>query len=255
MNIQDIKRYRVTIDDETIEIGTAAELAIALDVLNGTRDRALLEQLAPHLAEILGDGAGLILVYKSLTSADQIFATQTLGAQFASVLGSAQTLRDLLALLADATVEQTIIATLGADGLRALIHHASELAQILHWLYGDVDNQVLTLLGADYVRRLVHNGNELSLALDAMHEKGEREFLDMLGQERIRALISDGRDLAYVLRALPPQESIQILQGYSPAQLASLIDNANDWAYLWKRLEPAEAKFVAEKLGVDAYAA
>jgi hypothetical protein len=49
-----IKRYPVTIDGETASIGTANELAVALDVLQGQYDRAVLEQLGPALAYITG---------------------------------------------------------------------------------------------------------------------------------------------------------------------------------------------------------
>jgi hypothetical protein len=255
MNIHEIKRYPASLDGETLAIGTAGELAIALDVLNGTSDRVLLEQLAPHLGEIISDSAGLMLVFKSLSTADQIFLVGTLGAQLTTIIGSAQALRDLLSYLADTAVEQKIIATLGSSGLRALIHHVTELSQILHWVYEDADNQVLTLLGADYVRRMVHNGYELSLMLDTLHDRGEREFIEMLGYHRIKQLISDGRDLAYVLRAVPSEEGAKILDEFTSAELVALIGNANDWAFLWKQLEPTEAELLATKLGVDAYAA
>ena len=41
-------RYPVTIDQETVQIGSASELAVALDVLQGQHDRAVLTQLQPH---------------------------------------------------------------------------------------------------------------------------------------------------------------------------------------------------------------
>ncbi len=47
-----IKRYPVTIDGETASIGTANELAVALDVLRGQYDRAVLEQLGPVRMEL-----------------------------------------------------------------------------------------------------------------------------------------------------------------------------------------------------------
>ncbi len=54
MDLSQVNRYAITIDGETTGIGTANELALALDVLCGQHDRAVLEQLAPHLAEVVG---------------------------------------------------------------------------------------------------------------------------------------------------------------------------------------------------------
>ena len=66
MNLAKIPRYPVTIDQETIQIGTAAELAVALDVLQGQYDRVVLTQIRPHLSGIILNARDLSLVMKSL---------------------------------------------------------------------------------------------------------------------------------------------------------------------------------------------
>jgi hypothetical protein len=62
--------HSITIDGETTSIATARELMVALDVLQGQHDREVLEQLSPHLADIVADGAGLYAVLKVLSPAD-----------------------------------------------------------------------------------------------------------------------------------------------------------------------------------------
>jgi hypothetical protein len=153
-----IVRYPVAIAGETADIGTANELANALDVLHGQHDRAILEQLRPHLADIIGNAAGLTNVLRALETADQIFLIQALGVQLSVVLQQARFLRDLFAILADDEVEQCLIETLGATGLRVLILTASELGEVLEWVYGQRDRQVLDLLGTPYLKRLIRTG-------------------------------------------------------------------------------------------------
>ena len=248
-------RYPVTIEGETAAIGTANELAIALDVLHGQQDRAILEQLRPHLADIIANATGLTNVLRALEPANQIFLIQAIGPQLPDVLQHARFLRDLFAILADETVEQCLLETLGATGLRALLLTAPELGEVLEWLYGQRDQQVLDLLGAAYLKRLIRNGEDLALVLNGLAEAAQAELINRLSWERVIELISDGREFAYLMRALPAELGTRLLDHYSREQLIDLIGNQHDWAYVYHRLETAEAAVLMHKLGVMSHAA
>jgi hypothetical protein len=250
MNTVKIPRHPVTIDGATTHIGTANELAVALDVLHGQHDRAVLEQLRPHLAGIIATPAGFMLVVRSLAPPEQVFLFDALGGRLAGVLKEARTLRDLLATLADVEVEQHLLNSLGTAGLRRLILTAEELGEILEWVYGQCDRQLFDLLGADTIRRLVHNCYELALVLNGLDRALQSVLIEEIGWERVVDLVTDGRDLAYLMRALPPAASARLLDHFSRTQLVALINNATDWTYLWQRLEPAEAEVLLQKLEV-----
>jgi len=129
-----MSRYPVTIEQETVQIGTAAELAVALDVLQGQYDRDVLTQLQPHLARIIPQANHLFNVLKSLSADDQVFLIQALHGNLTGIMQDASHLRDLLATLADEKVETALLQTLGSDGLRSLILTAEELAEVLEWV-------------------------------------------------------------------------------------------------------------------------
>ncbi len=247
-------RYPVTIDGETATVGTAAELAVALDVLQGQHDRAVLEQLAPHLAEIIGGPPGLYNTLKSLDGADQIFLVDSLGPSLEGCVRTAGHLRDILAMLSAVEVEERLLDTLGPEGLRRLIVTPGELAEILEWVYGDCDRRALELLGSEYLRGLLRSGHDLSLVLQSLDEGGQADLLERLGWERTVGLVHNGRDLASLLRALPAASSKQLLGHYTPVQLVALVGNTRDWEYLCRRLEPAEAAYLYAMLGVERHA-
>lgn len=255
MSESEVRHYAITIDDETALIGTANELAVALDVLQGQHDRAVLEQLAPHLAEIIRGPAGLLLVLKYLSPQDQLYLVDTIGPALAGVIQEARHLRDLFATMSVVEVERRILETLGTRGLRMLISTGKELAEVLEWLYGQCDQLLLDLLGVDNVRSIIRNGDQLALVLNSLEEGGQQDLIEKLGWERVVSLVADGRDLAYLLRALPPALSARLLSHYSREQLMSLIGNRRDWAYLYDRLESAEAESLLAKLGGPPYAA
>lgn len=255
MNTTTIPRYPVTIAGETAHIGTAAELAVALDVLHGRHDREVLEQLRPHLADVISTPSGLLLVVRSLAPPDRMFLFEALGGRTAGLLKEARYLRDLLATLAHLEVEQCLLNVLGTAGLRALILTAEHLAEVLEWVYGECDRQVFELLGADYIRGLVHNCDELALILNSMDRHLQGALLDLLGWDEVVRLVTDGRDLAMLMRALPSDGGARLLAHFSGAGLAALINNAADWTYLWQRLEPAEADALLSRLEVTSDAA
>ncbi len=255
MNAVEIPRYPVTVSGESAHIGTAEELAVALDVLHGQHDRAVLERLCPHLADIITTPVGFLLVVRSLEPADRMFLFNALGARLAGILKEARFLRDVLATLADEEVEACLLDALGTPGLRALILTAGQLSEVLEWVYGQCDRELFDLLGADYIRGLVHNCYELALVLNSLDRALQGVLIEQVGWEQVVRLVTDGRDLAYLMRALPPDASARLLDHFSRPQLVALIDNAADWNYLWQRLEPAEAEALLHRLEVAPHAA
>ena len=243
-----IKRYPVTIDGETAQIGTASELAVALDVLQGQFDRQALTQLSPHLAEIIAHAPGFMLVMKSLSSEDQLYLIQSIGPDLAQVLQDARHLRDILATMAEQQVEEALLTTLGQAGLQHLILTGPELAEMLEWVYGDCDKLALDLLGEAYVRGLCRHATDLSAILRNVDFALQARQLEQLGWPFVTGLVKDGYDLAALLRALPPASSAGLLQHYSGPQLKTLIGNEREWTYLYQRLEPAEAEMLVKAL-------
>ena len=248
MSLATIARYPITIEGETVQIGTANELALALDVLQGQYDREMLVQLRPNLARVVGHAAGFMTVMKALTVDDQLYLIEALGSDLAEVMQDAAHLRDQFATLAQTEVEEALLKTLGAAGLRRLILTAEELAEVLEWVYGQCDSLVLDLLGLDDVRRLCRHASDLSAILYRLDHALQEKLMEQLGWTFMINLIRDGRDLALLLRALPPASSERLLRHYTGQQLAELIGNADDWAYLCQRLEPAEADFLFDLL-------
>lgn len=241
MQALSINRYPITIAGETTHIGTANELSIALDVLQGQSDREALVQLAPHLGEIIAHASGLLAVMRSLSVENQIYLIQAIGPDLVDVMQNAVHLRDILATLFDPGVEAALLSALDSSGLRQLIQTGPELAEVLEWVYGECDELALDLLGDDAIRQLCRHAADLSAILHSLDFSVQARLLERLGWPFVVGLVNGGRDLAYLLRALPPENSAQLLHHFSGQRLRELIGNASEWNYLYQRLEPAEA--------------
>jgi hypothetical protein len=243
-----INRYPLNIDGQVVQIGSANELAIALDVLQGQYDEEALRQLQDHLAEITAHASGFITLIRSLSVDNQLCLIQAIGPNLVNVFQNANRLRDILAIVPEARVEEAILTTLGSSGLQHLIQTGQELAEVLEWVYGEGDALALNLLGEKYVRRLCSHADSLSAVLHNISDTQQASLLEQLGWTFVLNLVNDGHDLAYLLRALPPQNSASLLRHFSGPRLVELIGNADEWSYLYQRLEPAEADMLLKLL-------
>ena len=108
-----VPRYPITMDGETTDIGTAAELVVALDVLQGQHDRQVLEQLRPHLPAIIAGPQGLLATLAVLSAGRPDLPHRRPGPALPRIVKDATALRDILATLAEPRVEERLLDTLG----------------------------------------------------------------------------------------------------------------------------------------------
>jgi len=244
-------RYPITVEGETATIGTAAELVVALDVLQGHHDHMVLEQLHPHLAEIIDGPLELYSVLKVLAPDDQVYLIDALGSRLVDVVQRSGALRDILATLAESKVEERLLQTLGSEGLRSLIGSAEELSEVLEWVYGECDQLALNLLGLGFLSRLFQSGYEFSLVLHSLDHRCQEELVELLGWERVLSMVHDRRDLAHLLRALPGGFSTRVLNHFGREQLWNIIGDERGWRVLRDYLEADEAAYLENLLEVD----
>jgi Mg/Co/Ni transporter MgtE len=244
------KRYSISIEDESAEISTAAELVIALDVLQGHHDREVLEQLRPNLKEIIKSPQDLYATIRVLALDDKIYLIESLSSNLPNIVASAAHLRDILATLSEFQAEEKLLGTLGSEGLKALIHSAEDLGEVLEWVYGKGDQIVIQSLGIDYLKHLIQNGYELSLILHSLNHKAQESLIKLLEWDNVASLIKDRRDLAHLLRALPAKFSKKLLKHFTKEELWKIIRDEYGWQSLYKYLESEEATYLENLLGV-----
>ncbi|MHB1356112.1 MAG: hypothetical protein ACYCZF_09080 [Anaerolineae bacterium] len=245
-----LERFSLTIGGESAAIGTAAELTVALDVLQGDHDRAVLAQLGPHLAQVIGDGRGLQAVLRVLAPADQLYLIECIGLNLPALIQNAQILRDILAMLADCEVEEALLTAIDAARLRELLATPEELADGLEWVYGASDSLVLQLMGTSHLRGLFTSGHELSLVLGMLDHSLQKELIELLGWKQVSSLIHSRSDLAHLLTALPAELSSELLPRIPADRLRAMIRNAQGWHDLCSSLELPEIEQIQRILGV-----
>ena len=242
--------FPITVEGQTELISTAADLVVALDVLHGHHDRAVLEQLRPNLPDIIGEPPGLYSVLKVLDPDNQLVLIDALGSGLINAVQTASALRDILINLADEKVEEQLIRGLGPEGLRSLILSPEDLAGVLEWVYGRCDGVLLELLGPWFLQRHFQGGYELGLVLHALDHTRQEELIDMLGWDALLALVHNRRDLVHLLRALPAGTSRRLLASFTQDQLWRLIGDEHGKRFVMRYLDGDEVAHLEELLEV-----
>ncbi len=242
--------WEIAIEGETTRIATAAELVVALDVLQGDHDREVLAQLQAALSQIVSTPQGLHAVLRVLSPDDKLFLIRALGAELADIVNNAGALRDILAHLAVVEVEKALLNGIGSQGLRRLIRNPEQLAEVLEWVYGECDELALELLGAEFITGLIRNGSDLGLVLKALDHQRQERLIDMLGWDHVESLCHDEMDLAQMLRSLPATLGTRLLDGFEPEQLAAVVPDQRALERIVGFLETAERERLEALLGV-----
>lgn len=240
--------YPVQIEGQTTTVSSAEELVTVLDVLHGQHDRAVLQQLAPHLSRIIDGPRGLHAVLRVLEPADQCYLIGCLGPQLTDTVQRATALRDILAMLSEQRVEEALLRGLGSVGLRRLIRSSEQLTEVLEWTYGQCDVLALDLLGDDFLRGLVDSGYELSLVLNGMDRTCQRRLVEMLGWDYTLGLLHNEQDLAYLMRALPATLSRELLERLPDENLRQIVRDERDWESIAPSLDADEMSRLRQRL-------
>lgn len=248
MNARTHAQFLITIDGETATVGTAAELAVALDVLQGAYDRSVLSQLAPHLPAIIRSGRDLLTILRALVSDDQLYLVNTLGAGLEDIIHDSRELRDILAMVSDSIVEETLLRQIGGSKLRQLAAVPAELADLLEWIYGDSDSLLLGLLGDAHLAQLFDSGGELSLVLAMLSRPLQQNLVSLLGWDTVVELIHNYDDLAALLGALPAGTSAGLIAHIPAERLQRLVRDPATWHKLSISLEQRELDLLHLKL-------
>ncbi|MCE5237488.1 hypothetical protein LLH23_03245 [bacterium] len=243
-----MNEYRITIEGETATVANAEELVVALDVLQGDHDRAVLEQLRPHLPALVRGPRHLQRLLKVLQPEDQLFLLACVGPVLPEALEDGPALRDLLVILAEERVKEALLTGLGAEALRRLIETPEQLAEVLQWTYGHGDVTVLDLLGPAFLCDLLEDGYALSLALNALETDGQHRLIAMLGWDHVVGLVGSARDLAHLMRALPVELSHRLVAQLPAERVRALVGNARHWRSIEPFLEAAERACLRARL-------
>ena len=240
--------FEIKIGHDSALVESADELVAILDVLQGQHDREVLQQLEKDLHLLIRNSKELYKVVSILHFEDQIYLFRILEGQLAEIIGKGSGLRDLLAFISEDEAENALIETLGSAGIQKLITNAVELAEILEWVYGSMDQTILNYLTVASIQKIVKGGREMSLILNALDAASQRKLIDGLGEVFIRKLIHQTEDFAYLMRALPFETSRQLVDSLDGDKIRDLIRSAEDLIYLNRYLDASEQEYLKHKL-------
>lgn len=242
------KSFEIKIGQDAARLETADELVAILDVLQGQHDREVLLQLEGDLHLLIRNTKELFKVISVLHFEDQIYLFEVLGTHLAGIIGKGSGLRDLLAFISEDRAEKALIETLGSTGIQKLITNAVELAEVLEWVYGSMDETIINYLTIPSIKKIVKGGREMSLILNALDPVSQRKLIDELGLAFMLRLIHQTEDFAYLMRALPFETSKHLVDSMNGDKIRDVIRSKEDLSYISRYLDRLEQEYLNLKL-------
>lgn len=199
---------QISYQDDSVELETAEELFVALELTPIEADREILAQIGEKMLELVNTDELFLLILEKVLDTKGTSKQPYLkcfGTQLHQVVTKGTTLFTALSLLADEQDQEYFIKTLGQEGLRNCISNISDLVESLTWLYGKMDLLFIELLGWDFVIRFVNSGRSLGALMKVLSQEEEQVLLERMGWAKVIACIQDADDLISAFIGLEQQ--------------------------------------------------
>lgn len=199
---------KISYQDDTVELETAEELFVALELTPMEADKEIVAQIGEGILDLVQTDEQFLLILEKIF--DTIGATkqpylECFGAKLSTVVTKGDTLFKALSLLANESDQEYFLNSLGQDVIRNCIANINDLVEALTWLYGKMDILFIELIGWDFVLRFISSGRSLGAIMKVLSQEEEKQLLDKMGWSSVINCIQDADDLIAAFIGLEQQ--------------------------------------------------
>jgi len=199
---------RITYKDDTVDIETAEELFVALELTPHDADQEILTQLGEGILELVNTDEQFLLILEKIfdtRGASKEPYLRCFGTRLVEVVTNGVTFAKALALLANESDQEYFLKTLGRDSVRKCIGNVNDLVEALTWLYGKMDALFIELIGWDFALRFVSSGRALGALTKVLSQEQELILLEKMGWAAVINCIQDVDDLIAAFTGMEQQ--------------------------------------------------
>lgn len=199
---------KISYKDDVVEIETAEELFVALDLTPLEADREILAQVGEGILDLVTTDENFLLILEKVL--DTLGASKEpylrcFGARLSEVVTSGVTFAKALALLANESDQEYFLKTLGSDGIRRCIGNVNDLVEALTWLYRKMDVLFIELVGWDFVLKFISSGRALAAVVKVLSTEQEHILFERMGWAAVINCIQDVDDLIAAFTGMEQQ--------------------------------------------------
>ncbi|HUY01190.1 MAG TPA: hypothetical protein VMV49_16640 [Candidatus Deferrimicrobium sp.] len=243
--------YKISYENDSVEIRNANELRIALDLTAPEIHMELLTQLGEGISELIRNDSEFLLILRKVmgtTGQSKQGFLSLFGENLGKVVTKGETIARALAILANEEDQSFFLNALNQEGIRKCITTFYDVVDCLEWLFGKMDKIFLDLIGWDFVMgHVINTGENLGLLLKFLNEEEERELLEKMGWDRVLECIQTVKDFSYILIGMDVGNERTLIEKITTQKLRKVIPFKTDLETLCKHLSPADAKLIREK--------
>jgi|GEM_PF-2954544 len=188
----------ITYQGDSVELETAEELFVALELTPIDADVEILSQIGEGILDLVTTDEQFLLILEKVldtrgTSKEPYL--KCFGTQLSRVVTKGSTLCKVLSLLANEPDQEYFLNSLGQEVIQKCVSNITDLVEALTWLYGKMDILFIDLIGWDFVVRFVNSGRSLGALMKVLSQEEEQQLLERMGWSAVINCIQDADDL------------------------------------------------------------
>lgn len=199
---------QISYEDDTVELETAEELFVALELTPIEADQEILAQIGEGMLELVTTDEQFLLILEKVLDtqgASKKPYLECFGTELYRVVTKGSTLCKALSLLANEPDQEYFLRCLGQEVIQNCIFNITDLVEALTWVYGKMDILFIDLIGWDFVLRFVNSGRALGALMKVLSHEEEKELLERMGWPAVIDCIQDADDLIAAFIGLEQQ--------------------------------------------------
>jgi len=199
---------QISYQDDSVELETAEELFVALELTPIDADQEILSQIGEGMLDLVKTDEQFLLILEKVLDtrgASKEPYLKCFGTQLSRVVTKGSTLFKTLSLLANEPDQEYFLRSLGQEEIQKCISNINDLVEALTWLYGKMDILFIDLIGWDFVLRFVNSGRSLGALMKVLSQDEEQELLERMGWTSVINCIQDADDLMAAFIGLEQQ--------------------------------------------------
>jgi len=199
---------QITYQGDTVELETAEELFVALELTPKEADQEILAQIGAGMLELITTDEQFLLILEKVLDTQGTSKEPYLkcfGSNLSQVITRGSSFSKALSLLANESDQEYFLNALGQEAIRSCINNTADLVEALAWLYGKMDMLFINLVGWDFIQRFVRSGRSLGAIMKVLSQAEEQELLEKMGWPSVINCIHDADDLIAAFVGLEQQ--------------------------------------------------
>jgi len=249
-----MKEYSFVISDKKYTICSEKELESLLKLFYSNSKVSsviawnILMELDEDLEQIITSYQGLVNCMKYLNEKNAFLLLVKIWDVLINLINNSQELAEIISKIPDESNKLRLLSILRVKWLTKILFNASDLWNILEWLYGKSERDFIDLLGKDFVKNLFLSTNEIIMILHFVDDENKDYIMDIIWLNGAKNKIKTWKNFLVMFKWLTSKKARELLKKYTKDEILAFFKTDDEFYDFMIRLPENKEKLILDFL-------